>query len=329
MDKTGFRRMLQSRALGKAQINASIALAERFEAFVAAQGLPPTAATAWAFSRQLIDEGTNTRANYLALVRYCLFVGNQQMYVALLELVDGGEVGDNLYRLIGEKFGSGIRDEVFAGIGVAPYGTPSPKKPGYLHPVIHRLRARVGEQACNAFLSTCMRDLPQEDFLSDREEFRKAGSIDTYLRRRKEAFVAELEECLRDGRPFYAQEITRDVIDFVESQPEMGAGRREGAVIYETKIPYMTQQYLAEADPILKRYHACHCPWARDAIKNGDVKLAEMFCYCSGGFHKKPWEVIFDRSLKVEVLESVLKGDMRCRFAIYLPPEVAQVYGGQ
>jgi len=61
------------------------------------------------------------------------------------------------------------------------------------------------------------------------------------------------------------------VLDFVRSDPEMGGGRREGNVIYETKIPYMTKLYLAETDPKLKRYYACHCPWAREAIKNENV----------------------------------------------------------
>ncbi len=241
------------------------------------------------------------------------------MFVALVELVDGGEVDENLYRKVAEDFGIEVRDEVFKGIGVAPYGTPSPEKPAYLHPVIARLEARVGEAACNEFLSASLRDLPDEYFLPEREKYRQAGSLDEYLVQRKRAFVTNLEECLRAGRLFFAQEITQEVLDFVESDAEMGGGRREGNIIYETKIPYMTKQYLAETDPTLKRYYACHCPWARDAVKNRDVKLAEIFCQCSGGFHKKPFEVIFEQHLKVEVLESVLKGDNRCRFAIHLP----------
>jgi predicted hydrocarbon binding protein len=44
-----------------------------------------------------------------------------------------------------------------------------------------------------------------------------------------------------------------------------------------------------------------------------------MFCQCSAGFHKKPYEIIFGQPVKAEVLESVLKGDDICRFAIYLP----------
>lgn len=324
MDKQGFRNMLQSLELNEEQIEASITIAGRFEAYIIDEhGKMPPADAAWAFSRRLIEEGHNSQDNYMALIRYCRFIKNNTMFVALLELVDGGEVGDNLYRRVGERFGAEIRDEIFAGIGVAPYGTPSPDKPAYLHPVIERLEARLGKDACNEFLSASLRDLPDEYFLPEREKFRQASDIDAYLRHRKGAFVARLEECQREGNLFYAQEITGEVLDFVRSDPEMGGGRREGNIIYETKIPYMTKQYLLETDPTLKRYFACHCPWARDAIKNGNVKLAGIWCQCSAGFHKKPFEIIFEQPLKVEVLESVLTGDTRCRFAISLPEQAS------
>ena len=327
MNKQGFRDRLQSLGLNEEQIEASISIAERFEAYVHQPDRIPSADTAWAFSQLLIEEGNNTEENYIALIRYCQFIKNNDMFVAMLELVDGGEVGDNLYRRVSERFGTEIRDEIFTGIGVAPYGTPSPDKPAYMQPVIERLEARVGDEACNEFLSASLRDLPDEYFLSEREKFRQAGNIDAYLLQRKEAFLTGLEECQLEGRLFFAQEITEEVLDFVRNDPEMGGGRREGNIIYETKIPYMTKQYLAEADPALKRYYACHCPWARDAIKNSGVKLAEIFCQCSGGFHKKPFEVIFERPLKVKVLESILKGGSRCRFAIYLPEEAFEGEG--
>ena len=85
----------------------------------------------------------------------------------------------------------------------------------------------------------------------------------------------------------------------------------------------MASEYLATTDPVLKRYYYCHCPWAREAIKAGNVHLTATFCNCSGGFHKKPFEAAFGQSLKVEVLESAIKGDMRCRFAIHLPVEAS------
>ncbi len=321
MPEQTFRELLTGLGLNAQEIEASFKIAEEFASFVGDGGRPRSAETAWTFSRLLMAQGRNTEANYLALVRYCRFTKAHELSAAFIELVDGGEVGDNLYRMVGERFGSAIRDEVFDGIGVAPYGTPSPEKPGYLQPVIRRLEQRVGTDACRQLLSSSLRDLPDEYYEPEKEKLRRAGSVDAYLHQRKEAFLAELEACMRDGRQFYAQEITPAVIDFVRNDPEMGGGRREGGVIYETKIPYMTAKYLEATDPKRKRYYACHCPWAREAILKDDVQLAETFCQCSGGFHKKPLEAALARPFKVTVLESALKGDMRCRFALSVATE--------
>ncbi len=320
MDTQGFRKRLQARNLSEAEITASIGIAERFEAYVADKA--PTSEEAWNFSKLLIKEGANTRENCLALARYGLYMKNMEIYVAFLELVDGGEVGENLYRRVGERFGAEVQKEVFSGIGMAPYGTPTPDKPAFMQPVIGRLEKKVGSEACREFLSASLRDLPDEYYLPTREKYKKAGNMDAYLVERKKGFIAELESCLREGRPFFAQEITAEVIELVRNTPEMGGGLRKGNIIYETKIPYMARQFLAEKDPTLRRYYYCHCPWAREAIRNGKVKLVDTFCYCSAGFHKKEFEIIFDQQLKVEVLESALKGDQQCRFAIHLPEGV-------
>jgi hypothetical protein len=180
MEKQGFRSKLQSLNLSEEQIDASVAIAERFEAYVNGPDRMPSADTAWAFSQQLIDEGNNTEANYFALIRYCRFIKDNEMFIALLELVGGGEVSDNLYRRVAEKFGTDIRDEVYNGIPVAPYGTPTPDKPAYLHPVIEQLETRVGVDACKEFLSASLRDLPDEYFLSNgRNTTRRAISMPT------------------------------------------------------------------------------------------------------------------------------------------------------
>ena len=49
------------------------------------------------------------------------------------------------------------------------------------------------------------------------------------------------------------------------------------------------------------------------------MKFPELFCYCGAGFYKGIWEEIIQEEVKVEVLESVLKGDDVCKIAIYLP----------
>ncbi len=317
MDKQGFRKMLQGLHLNEQAIKNTLAISERFEEYL--KNKKPTTETAWDFSKILIKEKNNDFKSYLALLFYCQFIKNNEMYVAFLELIDGGEVSDNLYKKVGKEFGEEIRNEVFRGTGIAPYGTPTPEKPAYLHPVLKRLEKKVGVKATIEFLSGCLRNLRARDYADEPTHYRQAGDIDKYLQQKKEGFIAQLEDLMREGRLFFAQEITMDVIKLVKKNPEMGAGKREGNIIYETKIPYMAKQYLATTDPTLKRYYSCHCPWAREAIKNGDKKITANLCYCSAGFMKKSWEVIFKQPLKVEVIESVLSGGDCCRFAIHLP----------
>lgn len=323
MDREGFRAMLRARKLPEDKIEASIALVERFEAFLADTDSVPSAASAWAFSDVLIQAAQNTEDNYLALARYGRFSRNNELFVAILELLDGAEAQSNLYHRVGEVFGTPVRDRVFAGIGLSPLGLPSPGKPRSMHPVVERLVEEVGGEACRMLLADGLRDLPDRYFVGERRKYRESRDIDHYLQKKHAAFVRELKKCKREGRLFFAQEVTDDVIALVEGDPEIESGRREGTVLYVSKIPYMAKQYLAEKDPTMKRYYACHCPWVREAIRSSNVRLAPLFCNCSGGFHKKPWEVIFRRPLQVDVLETVLQGDARCRFVIHLPPEEA------
>jgi hypothetical protein len=322
MDTEGFRELLKTRKLTDEKIAVSIALAERFESFIDDTGGQPDTETTWAFCKILIQEGQNTYDNLLTVARYGVFTKNNDIYIAILELLDGAEAQPNLYQKVGEMFGEPVRDEVFAGIGISPLGKPPPEKPHDMFPVIERLIDKVGQKECERLLSTCLRDLPDKYYQKERRKYIKAHDIDDYLKKKHSSFVRWIRKCRREGELFFTQEITDEVVAFVKENQEVESGVREGNLIYVSKIPYNAKHYLAETDPTLKRYYACHCPWAREAIKNGDVHLNAVFCNCSGGFHKKPWEVIFEQTLQVEVLESVLKGDLRCRFAIHLPEKL-------
>jgi hypothetical protein len=322
MDRQGFRAMLEERNTPAEKLDWAVALAERFEQFARQAGGYSTE-TAWAFSKVLIAEGLNSEENFITLARYGLFIKNDAVFVALLEALDGGEAQENLYQLVAERYGECVRDEVFAGIGVAPYGIPTPEKPRYMQPVIERLEKALGTEACRALLGDCLRDLPDEMYAGEHELYQSCQDVEEYLARKKQKFMARMEACQRAGRLFFAQEVTDEVLDYIRSEPEMGGGVQVGNIVYETKIPFLTKQYLAESDPTLKRYYYCHCPWAREAVKSGE-KVAPVFCHCSAGFHKKPWEAALGQKIEVDVLESVLQGDLRCRFAIHLPEGVLQ-----
>jgi len=326
MDTEGFRAYLLERKLPEEQLEPFIALIERFEEFLGEAGHTDPADSASpgevnAFSARLIAEGDNTWDNYIALLRYASFAKNRPFFVAVMEYLDGHEALGNLHVKVGETLGGAARDEIFEGIDVPPLGTPNTEKARLTQPVIERLESAAPE-ACHAILSGGLRDLKDEWYEDAKAKFEEAGSVDAFLEQRRESFLAELEKHRREGTWWYVQVITDEVIDFVRRHPEVSTGIREGNVVYEAKIPYMAKEYLAETDERMKRYYYCHCPWVRESIRSGDAEVSPTFCNCSSAFHRKTWEVIFGQPLRAEVVETVLRGDPWCKFAIHLPEGV-------
>ena len=327
MDKEGFCKYLDGRNTSKDAIRDYIALAERFENFLAKIGNEeenglPDSEDVLAFSALLIQERLNTIDNYLALVRYGQFLNNDRIFITAVNLVDGAEVMDNLYHRLGEEVGDQKRDEIFEGIELPPMGTPSSEKPRITKIVMERLQSQVDPELCRKLLSPSLRTLDGEQFLEDRKKYLECGNLEVYLVRKGQEFIAELEQIQSEGKLYFTQEITDEVLDFVRNTPLVAHGVREGNILYEVKIPYMSKEYLAETDDRMKRYYYCHCPWVRESNKDGNLTVPSMFCHCSAGFVKKPWEVIFDQPLEAEAVETVLKGDKWCKIAIQLPEGV-------
>jgi hypothetical protein len=160
-----------------------------------------SAETAAQFSQRLIQEGQNSTDGYYALARYARFTGNNELFVTMLEALDGAEAQPNLYRRVAELFGQETRDLVFAGIGLAPLGLPPSEKPRFMHPVLKRLEQRVGPEACRQLLSASLRDLPDSYFVGQRRKFRDSRNVDEYLVKKHRAFVRELKKCMPKRSP--------------------------------------------------------------------------------------------------------------------------------
>lgn len=326
MDRVGFRACLVERKATEEAIERAFAVAERFESYVQeTQDVPVDQApadAARAFASELIESGDNTYDNYLALARFGRFVGNQAVFVAMLEILDGHEALGNLYQKVRDELGDTTRDRVFAGIEVPPLGASNLERARRMKRVVERLEAAVGHERCARLLGQGLRDLPDEGYAEERRRFEEAGGIDEYLRRKGDRFVDELKGIRDQSALYFSQPITDEVIAYVEAHPEIRQGVRVGNVLYEAKIPYMAREYLAETDPKLRATYYCHCPWARESLLDNEAKVSATFCNCSAAFHRKPYEVIFGRKLEAEVLETVLAGDPWCRFAIHLPEGV-------
>ncbi|RLC53588.1 MAG: hypothetical protein DRH79_03260 [Candidatus Cloacimonadota bacterium] len=100
---------------------------------------------------------------------------------------------------------------------------------------------------------------------------------------------------------------------------DMGmAGKLEGSTITAVKIPKEFHKYFQTEDPVKKRYHYCHCPRIREALKDEDKPVDKNYCYCGAGFYRDIWEFILQRPVKVRIVESLLQGDEHCKIKIYL-----------
>jgi len=324
MDLNGFKGFLTERGLPEEAITEHLAITVAFSDWLAKQSPALTIETATAdaaraFIDGLIADGHNTPVNITAICRAGHFFGNNALFVSVLELLDGAEAMGNMYELMAEELGAELRDRVFADTEVPPLGGSNLDKARANREVVKRLVAEAGAPACSKFLSQCMRDLPEAMFEADKELFGECADIDEFLTKKRAENVQMLENLRDNGQLFFSQEVTDAVVEHVRSNPEIMVGAREGSSLFVTKIPYMTKQYLEATDEREKRYHYCHCPWARELIMTDEKQVPSEFCNCSGGFSKKRWEHIFGQELEVELLESVLRGDMRCRFEIKLP----------
>lgn len=320
VDFQSFRKYLIERQLSEREITASIDLAGRFESYLSAAGLAQgNKETVTAFSKQLIETGENTVENYYALARYGRFIGNNDVYVGVVDLLDGAEVMGNLHRKVGQVLGADRRDAVFEDLPLPPLGLPNRDKVLLTQQVMPRLLQVADSQEHDRIFSDSLRDLKDAWYVDDKNLWDACQTLDEFLDKSSQNFIASLEKIRDEGGLFFTQAITDEVVDYVRNEPFIARGVRDGDVLYEVKIPHMTIEFLAERDEGMKRYYYCHCPWVKEALKDGDSEISPAFCSCSAGFHKKRWEVLLEQPLKAEIVESVLKGDDWCKIAIHLP----------
>lgn len=321
MDRPGFELYLQSRQASALLIEQATQLVDEFEQYIGPcdPGEETLREEIGGFSRRLIQTGRNTEENYLALLRYGFFSQNMVFFIAVMELLDGEEAMRNLYQRLGDRFGGEVQEYVFQDFGVPALGTPTTEKPIYTRAVLDRLDQRLEPDAITALLKECLRDLPEAMYADIRRQYQDAKDIDDFLQKQGDAFLAQMESLSEQGKPFFSQPVTAETLAYLRQHPEISHGERAGNVIYEVKIPFQTDRVLHSGDAIERKYYTCHCPWARESLRNPEKTVPASFCNCSAGFHKRKWELIFEQPLQVEVVESILQGDERCRFAIYLP----------
>ncbi len=322
----GFKEFLQERKLDQNKIAAAIDIINEFDELLSKSKKSVENITyndLHNFSAYLIEKKKNSFDNYVNLLRFGYFKDNKQVIIASMEVIDGGEVIENFSKRLVEEFSEEVRNEIFDDIEIPPLGLHPTKRPEITRKLIERFISKVDHDKCIAFLANGLRDKYTDSYKPAREKFLKARNIDEFLEIKSQDFIETLTKHRDEDSLFFTQEIDDSVLKFIKNQQGMTeAGIREGNKVIITKIPYMAKQFLSETDEKKKKYYYCHCPWVREALLEDDQPVDPIFCNCSGGYYKNFWEAVLDRPVRVELLNSVLRGDEVCKFALHLPQEI-------
>ncbi|MFH1374390.1 MAG: DUF6144 family protein [bacterium] len=177
----------------------------------------------------------------------------------------------------------GVREEVLAG-SEAVADMDEQSKAAWVKQALDKLDRRVDDEDKRYdIMARCSCECAASIIPRFREVYRESGDIDALL----EAMYKN---------PFYVRP------------------RREGNVIYFTKVAHNAEEHRKATTEQEKRYFYCHCDWIRCTRE----RITPTHCYCSAGWYRNIFEGVFERPVKVRLLKSVMQGDDTCEFAVYL-----------
>lgn len=189
--------------------------------------------------------------------------------------------------------------------------------------LIERLEEIADKETVKQILIRVRHGMTREQAGDDREKFIECGSdLDVYLERgeteKREMFIRHNAE----GTTYWFDPITDKALDFILNTDAALSAVRKGSELHITMLPYDMKNYFEETDARMKKYHYCHCPFARTSILSDEGSVSKTICNCSLGLAKTVWENTLGMKLDGYVLHSVLGGDDFCTHVLYLPDEL-------
>ncbi len=189
---------------------------------------------------------------------------------------------------------------------------------------MNRLEEMTDKETLKKILCRVRHGLHPSQCEGSRERFLETGDLDKYLGDGEDG-VEEFARLNREKKDFYGQEITDEVLEFIKQNPKMISPVRKGNKLYAMAFPYNMKEYIKADDEKMKRYHACHCPFARESILSENV-VSSSLCNCSLGHMLNCYEGFMGRELKGRVVRSVLNGDLTCEYEIEIPDDIMHKY---
>ncbi len=111
------------------------------------------------------------------------------------------------------------------------------------------------------------------------------------------------KECSKSFRRFQDAEKTRNEVKDKNNIDELFNTFREKY--------YNTTRLYKEGNVIYLEYEQCYCPMVQEGMVNNP-----FLCNCTIGYTKGVYETLFGKTVEVNLLQSVLRGDEICKQTI-------------
>jgi predicted hydrocarbon binding protein len=63
-------------------------------------------------------------------------------------------------------------------------------------------------------------------------------------------------------------------------------------------------------------------------VRATKTPISRTFCHCAKGYIAKYFEAVFQKPVRVDIVQAAVWGDEVCRFAIHLDDEILNAGGG-
>jgi len=270
---------------------------------------------------RLAAGGQADEAALMALARYFVVSGRNDAAVRLLAIASPIGILEGFAGRVEEKASRDAKDRVMGGVRIPPKGSLPDRYPEATAAFVRALEAELGTDAAREVLTWNAHGMPAAAYADEKAAYEAATTIDEWLAGMHGRLVATLSKHAADGTLWYEQRITPPVVEWIKAHPEVQVGVRDGEFIYVSKIPYDVDRWLVSPDPGERRRLACHCPLAASSITAEAAGVPAAWCACSAGYEKFKFDVVFGTETECRVVESVLAGAPRCRFAVRIPPD--------
>ncbi|MCL2498758.1 MAG: DUF6144 family protein [Defluviitaleaceae bacterium] len=230
-------------------------------------------------------------------------------------------------QLVCEKLGGEAWDALIKDICVPEPDTEGECGCCNMRVIIKRLEEMADTETVKGILTRVRHGFTREQFGDFKKELNECGNnIDSFLEHSRKQKKEEFLRHHAEGTTYWGDLITDEALDFLINTEGVLSAVRKGSELHISRHPYDMTNYFNETDERRRRFHFCHCLFARTSILNDEGAVSRTMCYCSLGFAKAQWENTFDVELDGEVVKSVLGGDGICSFIIYLPDDIIEKY---